>query len=487
MADPCETLILVGHGSHLNPDSSAPVCQHARMLRETGRWEQVIEAFWKEEPSLRDALDLVRNPRAVVVPLFLAEGYFTRQVLPRELGFREFVPDRPAEVFYAAPVGTHPEMDRLIVRRAREIVGRPTGPLDDFALVVIGHGTERSRTSGDTVYALTGRIRQQALFAEVDCGFLDEDPEIGEVIGRIRAPNLVLVPFFIAEGWHTRETIPEDLGLDGEVTQRGDQTIWYAPPVGTLPEMTEAISDLATAALKKEPFRTGVGDGEAVRSARAALVHRVAESGALGVMQIVIREAGHGRFDLVHQDDAGQGMERPAVAAPSAGWIGRDLHGPLTGAELRSFALEISRFDEAGAYRPLRSAADLRAGWCFRGLTAGQMLDVVDTFYPAAMLRADQEARDRLDVVDFEPWAGRQTAMYESVRDLSLSQLGEVVRATCGPCLRHRRWTAEALPADATDPDARSLIIPCREPCTVFATEAREFAQACRKDDGGPA
>ena len=45
-------------------------------------------AFWKEEPSLRDALFLF-DPAEIddvyVVPNFISEGYFTQTVIPREL------------------------------------------------------------------------------------------------------------------------------------------------------------------------------------------------------------------------------------------------------------------------------------------------------------------------------------------------------------------------------------------------------------------
>jgi sirohydrochlorin cobaltochelatase len=46
----------------------------------------------------------------------------------------------------------------------------------------------------------------------------------------------------MAEGWHTRETIPEDLGLEGEVTAREDRTIFYGAPVGTHPSMANLIA-----------------------------------------------------------------------------------------------------------------------------------------------------------------------------------------------------------------------------------------------------
>ncbi len=64
---------------------------------------------------------------------------------------------------------------------------------------------------------------------------LDEMPE----------RTVVLVPFFVAEGWHTQETIPDDLGINrpaiSPVTEKDGRTIYYSAPVGTFPEVTEII------------------------------------------------------------------------------------------------------------------------------------------------------------------------------------------------------------------------------------------------------
>src|SRR5688572_4905479 len=80
-------LVLVGHGSTLNAESSAPVYQHAEELRKRKIFAQVQEAFWKVEPYLAGVMRGVFAPRVFVVPLFISEGYFTEEVIPRELGF----------------------------------------------------------------------------------------------------------------------------------------------------------------------------------------------------------------------------------------------------------------------------------------------------------------------------------------------------------------------------------------------------------------
>ena len=63
---------------------------------------------------------------------------------------------------------------------------------------------------------------------------------------------MILIPVFIAEGWHTRETIPDDLGLTGEVTTRDGKTIYYGAPVGTHPSMANLIAARARESMAEE-------------------------------------------------------------------------------------------------------------------------------------------------------------------------------------------------------------------------------------------
>ena len=92
------------------------------------------------------------------------------------------------------------------------------------------------------IYLNAERIRKRGIYDLVKVGFLDQEPEIGSVVEGVEAENVILIPVFIAEGWHTRETIPEDLGLTGEVTVREDKTIFYGAPVGTHPSVANLIA-----------------------------------------------------------------------------------------------------------------------------------------------------------------------------------------------------------------------------------------------------
>ncbi len=245
-------LVIVGHGSHLNEDSSLPVYEHAERIRKTGEFDEVVECFWKEEPSMRHVLDTVESEDVYVVPAFISEGYFTQQVIPRELGLEGPVSIKGDKtVHYAGPLGTFEGMPDVILERTddlmrgREISGRT-------ALVLLGHGTDLNKNSGGVIYLNARRIRERGIYDLVEAGFLDQEPEIGLVVDAVEAENVILIPLFIAEGWHTRETIPEDLGLTGEVTFLGGKTIYYGAPVGTHPSMANLIAARAREAMKEQ-------------------------------------------------------------------------------------------------------------------------------------------------------------------------------------------------------------------------------------------
>src|SRR5215211_5736522 len=114
-------LLIVAHGSTVNPDSSAPTLAHAAEIRRRKIFAGVECAFWKEEPSLRDAIFLF-DPQSLrevyVVPNFISEGYFTQTVVPRELELDGRITKRSDEQVwrYCEPVGNHPLITELLLK-----------------------------------------------------------------------------------------------------------------------------------------------------------------------------------------------------------------------------------------------------------------------------------------------------------------------------------------------------------------------------------
>ena len=281
-----QALVIVAHGSHLNPDSSTPTYRHADTVRETGAFDEVVTGFWKEEPHFREVLRTVESDEVYVVPLFISEGYFTEEVIPRELRVGDDVGlDDPAPgweprsgaptdvdktIHYCGPVGTHDAMSDVIVQRAESVtedpnVGEVSESPDSEArrtkfdggvgLAVVGHGTERNENSAKAIEYHADRISERGRFDEVKALFMDEDPEVDDVTDFFESDDVVVVPLFIADGYHTQEDIPEDMGLTDDY-RKGWETpgevdghrIWYSGAVGTEDLMADVVLERAAEA-----------------------------------------------------------------------------------------------------------------------------------------------------------------------------------------------------------------------------------------------
>ena len=264
-----QALVVVAHGSHLNPESSTPTYRHADTVRETGVFDEVKTAFWKEEPSFREVLRTVESEEVYVVPLFISEGYFTEEVIPRELRLEGWdveqwesdgtsashttlrAADTGQRVHYCGPVGTHDAMTDVIVRRAETVTGDPDVG-EGFGLAVVGHGTNRNENSAKAIEYHADRIRERGRFDEVMALFMDEDPEVDDVADLFSTPDVVVVPLFVADGFHTQEDIPEDVGLTEDYrdgydvpTEVAGVNIWYAGAVGTEDLMADVLLERA--------------------------------------------------------------------------------------------------------------------------------------------------------------------------------------------------------------------------------------------------
>jgi sirohydrochlorin cobaltochelatase len=219
---PDSALLIVGHGSTVNPDSSAPTLAHAAEIRRRNIFGDVACAFWKEEPSLRDAIflfdpDPIKN--VYVVPNFISEGYFTQTVIPRELELNGRITKRAnGQTWnYGEPVGNHPLMTELLVQRAREIA--PDIPESETSLLIVAHGTDLNENSAVAAKREAERIRRLGRYANVLNVYMEEFPLVSDWRVLTNTPNVVVVPFFISDGLHSYEDIPVMLGIiDEKVT-----------------------------------------------------------------------------------------------------------------------------------------------------------------------------------------------------------------------------------------------------------------------------
>jgi sirohydrochlorin cobaltochelatase len=119
-------LAVVGHGTERNPRSADAVYDHVDALSETTDFAAVGALFMDEDPHVEDVLDRFDADDVAVVPLFVADGFHTRDEIPALLG----ITDEPQtgypvpgtvdgrRIWYTSAVGTDPLVPEVILERA---------------------------------------------------------------------------------------------------------------------------------------------------------------------------------------------------------------------------------------------------------------------------------------------------------------------------------------------------------------------------------
>ncbi len=229
-------LLLAAHGG--GDGTAANRVVEALREQVAGSWgADVLVAFQRGTPSFQD----VAVPAgALVLPLLAANGYFARQRLPEALGVR----DVGSDLSLLPPLGTLTELHRALA----EEVSRRAQALDHPPLVVVAaHGTRRDPRSGDLAYEVATCIRDQAgpLVQEVRCGFIDQDPELADVVRGVDDPLLV-VPWMWGGGGHLLDDVPEAL-------REARGPIDMLPPLSERDDLAELVLRVAhEAAARRE-------------------------------------------------------------------------------------------------------------------------------------------------------------------------------------------------------------------------------------------
>jgi hypothetical protein len=179
--------------------------------------------------------------------------------------------------------------------------------------------------------------------------------------------------------------------------------------------------------------------------------------------QVLIRRQQRG-FELRHAADSAASVQSLQL---------------LNGSELRTWAQSAA----GGAFRPLKSAPNLRPGW--RAVAAdGESLGLLlDYLYPGAVADWFAAQSSPAPLTSYRQFTGRQTGMYRITTTLTDAVAGAAIRACCHAdfCLKRRLWSVEGLAPEG--PDQKSLI-PCLEPCALMLEFARKVA--CLERDPAP-
>jgi sirohydrochlorin cobaltochelatase len=201
-------------------------------------------------------------------------------------------------------------------------------------------------------------------------------------------------------------------------------------------------------------------------------------AGLRRIGQISLETRAEGGFAAAHRDDAGRNdLERYARAEDAA---------------------EIARFDDAGNYRPLKTAPNLRHGWQLIVEDLPGFRIALDLFYPGRLAAFLAWKSGALVPTPLRETLERQTGMYRSAANIGDAEADVLVGNFCrsdGGCLRTILWKRDRngavastrMPPEKFDPmhDQTGLSQPvlpllCQEACNLLVGEARKVVKGER-------
>jgi sirohydrochlorin cobaltochelatase len=188
--------------------------------------------------------------------------------------------------------------------------------------------------------------------------------------------------------------------------------------------------------------------------------------------QIVIQRGSSGGFVLFHRED--EKVHKLEI-----------LRKPEE-------ALEIARYDDAGKFRPLKTAPNLRHGWRLELVDLEELRRALDYFYPGRLAMLAAWTENRLSTTPLRETLDRQSGMYRVAARISDEQIDNVVGNFCrsdGGCLRTILWKRDAhgaipstkLPPEKFNPGhdqtgrgENAIPLLCQEACNLLVAECRK-------------
>jgi sirohydrochlorin cobaltochelatase len=166
-------------------------------------------------------------------------------------------------------------------------------------------------------------------------------------------------------------------------------------------------------------------------------------------------------------------------------------------------AIEIAKYDNAGNYRPLKTAPNLRRGWRLVLDNTEELSHALDYFYPGRLAVFAAWKNGVVQTTALRETLARQSGMYRVAAKISDSQINDVVADFCrsdGGCLRTILWKRDAdgaiasaklanekfdpgidqVQASARPGSAISATVPllCQEACNLLVAECRKVVKA---------
>jgi len=141
------SLLIVGHGTPRDGNSSAAARLQASLLGEMGIYAEVLPAYMEESPFVADWDTMTSSRHVVVIPFFISDGLHSYQDIPVLMGIRDTIGPAASQsevfsrnphhlrdriLYYGGAVGTDPRMEKVILDQVDAFHARH-GAATDFS------------------------------------------------------------------------------------------------------------------------------------------------------------------------------------------------------------------------------------------------------------------------------------------------------------------------------------------------------------------
>jgi len=228
-------LLLAAHGERRAGAENEGALQLAAALAERAAATAVAVGFLKGSPSIAEAVQRLSDYDLLVYPLFLADGYFTRKLLPRQLEEAGAF-GRGWATCLLPPLGLDPALADLTLAEASAVARSQGWATFRTNLVLLAHGSSTNPASRLATEQMAETLAARAVFARVRVAFLEEQPSLRDAVAQLNEPAVV-VGLFAGEGMHGGEDAPQ------LVTEIGRSDVVSAGNIGTFAALPDIIAD----------------------------------------------------------------------------------------------------------------------------------------------------------------------------------------------------------------------------------------------------
>ena len=197
--------LIVAHGSPSAPER--PAADLSKLADNVARrlpgW-QVEGATLAGQGILQAAIETLLPTKPIIYPLFMSDGWFVSDALPRRLGqlqqgIYEVMP----------PFGQDPALPALCLKKVRAAAVKAGFTTQEATLLIAAHGSGSDPRPRRVVTQVADSLARAGAFRAVRVGFLEQETYLREA-ARDAGPAICL-PFFAGRAGHLQIDLPEAL------------------------------------------------------------------------------------------------------------------------------------------------------------------------------------------------------------------------------------------------------------------------------------